>query len=139
MENDLRLPGPKCKSSQIARIIQKYALTVDDDLHVLQLAIMEKPKGAPVLPGTGGLRKIRYAPLRSGKGKRSGSRVCYVYFENYSIVLLVIVYPKNEKVDLSRREKGDQEIDPGHRAGIRERLYEVEVFGRFTFRRRALP
>jgi hypothetical protein len=37
----------------------------DDDLHALQLAIMEKPKGAPVLPGTGGLRKIRYAPLKS--------------------------------------------------------------------------
>jgi hypothetical protein len=41
----------------------------DGDLHALQLAIMAKPKGAPVVSGTGRLRKIRYAPSRSGKGK----------------------------------------------------------------------
>jgi hypothetical protein len=66
---------------------------------------MAKPKGAPVVPGTGGLRKIRYAPLRSGKGKSGGVRVCYVYFEEYAVVLLVLAYPKNERDDLSAIEK----------------------------------
>jgi hypothetical protein len=78
---------------------------LDDDLHALQLAIMAKPKGAPVIEGTSRLRKIRYAPLRSGKGKSGGNRVCYVYFEEYSVVLLVLAYPKNEKDDLSDAEK----------------------------------
>ncbi len=77
----------------------------DDDLHALQLAIMAKPKSAPVVAGTGRLRKIRYAPLKSGKGKSGGARVCYVYFEEYSVTLLVLAYPKNEKDDLSNSEK----------------------------------
>lgn len=77
----------------------------DDDLHALQLAIMAKPKGAPVVSGTGRLRKIRYAPLKSGKGKSGGARICYVYFEEYSVVVLVLAYPKNEKDDLSSAEK----------------------------------
>jgi hypothetical protein len=83
---------------------QKLRLS-DDDLHALQLAIMETPKGAPVVPGTGGLRKIRFAPAQSRRGKSGGSRVCYVYFEEYAIVLLVLAYPKNEKDDLSYAEK----------------------------------
>jgi hypothetical protein len=83
---------------------QKLRLS-DDDLHALQLAIIEKPKGAPVVPGTGGLRKIRFAAAQSAKGKTGGSRVCYVYFEEYAIVLLVLAYPKNEKDDLSHAEK----------------------------------
>jgi hypothetical protein len=66
---------------------------------------MEKPRRAPVLPGTGGLRKIRYAPFKSGRGKSGGSRVCYVHFEEYAIVPLVLAYPKNEKDDLSNAEK----------------------------------
>jgi hypothetical protein len=77
----------------------------DDDLHALQLAIMAKPQGAPVVSGTGRLRKIRYAPLKLGKGKSGGTRVCYVSFEEYSVVLLVLAYPKNEKDDLSNSEK----------------------------------
>jgi hypothetical protein len=77
----------------------------DDDLHALQLAIMAKPRAAPVVPGTGSLRKTRYAPLKSGKGKSGGARVCYVYFEHYSVVFLVLAYPKNEKDDLSVAEK----------------------------------
>jgi hypothetical protein len=77
----------------------------DDDLHALQLTIMEKPKGAPVVPGTRGLRKIRFAPAKSGKGKSGGSRVCYAYFEEYALVLLVLAYPKSEKDDLSNAEK----------------------------------
>jgi hypothetical protein len=43
--------------------------------------------------------------LRSGRGKSGGNRVCYVYFEEYSVVLLVLAYPKNEKDDLSDAEK----------------------------------
>src|SRR5438876_11783109 len=77
----------------------------DDDLHALQLAIMANPKAAPVMPGTGRLRKLRYAPLKSGRAKSGAARVCYVHFEEYAVVLLVLAYPKNEKSDLSTAEK----------------------------------
>lgn len=62
---------------------------------------MANPLGAPVVRGTGGLRKIRFSPLRWTKGKRGAVRVAYVYFEEYKIVLLVVAYAKNERDDLS--------------------------------------
>jgi hypothetical protein len=77
----------------------------DDDLFILQVAIMANPKGAPVVQGTGGLRKLRFSPPRWPKGKSGGVRVCYVYFEEYKIVLLVIAYAKGTKDDLSARER----------------------------------
>ena len=76
----------------------------DDDLWVVQAAIMADPTGPPVIPKTEGLRKIRFAPLRSDKGKRGGMRVCYVYFEEYKKVALAIVYPKSKKDDLTEAE-----------------------------------
>jgi hypothetical protein len=39
------------------------------------------------------------------EGKSGGARVCYVYFEQYSVVVLVLAYPKNEKEGLSGSEK----------------------------------
>jgi len=56
-----------------------------------------------VIPGTGGIRKIRWQA--NGHGKRGGVRVIYyVYNENQPIYLLY-AYPKNVQVDLSSDEK----------------------------------
>lgn len=77
----------------------------DDDLFALQIMIMGDPKGSPLIAGTGGLRKRRFSPPRWWRGKRGALRVCYVYFEQYAIVLLVVVYAKGEKDSLSAREK----------------------------------
>ena len=61
------------------------------------------PEAGDIIPGTGGIRKIRWQS--SGHGKRGGSRVIYyVYSENYHIYLLY-VYPKNIQVNLSDKEK----------------------------------
>jgi hypothetical protein len=81
---------------------ERLGLT-DDDLRVLELAIMARPKGNPVIPGTGGLRKLRFAPVSWRKGKRGGLRVCYVYFDSFAIALLVLIYSKREADDLSSR------------------------------------
>jgi len=77
----------------------------DDELAALQIAIMSDPKFAPVVQGTGGLRKARFAPSRWARGKRGSARVCYVYFEQYSLVLLVLAYSKKDKGNLSAQEK----------------------------------
>ncbi len=77
----------------------------DDVLFALQIAMMGNPKGYPVVPGTGGLRKLRFSPPEWRQGKRGALRVCYVYFEEHAIVLLVIVYTKREKDTLSAQEK----------------------------------
>jgi hypothetical protein len=66
---------------------------------------MCSPKTPPVIPGTGGLRKLRFAPAKWGTGKSGAARVCYVYFEEYGIVLLVYVYDKRQQDNLSDTEK----------------------------------
>lgn len=86
-------------------------LDAEFDLLALQVAIMSQPKGGAVIQGTGGLRKLEFAPPRGlggggrKRGKRNACRVCYVYFEEYHTVLLVTAYAKGRKEDLSNVEK----------------------------------
>jgi hypothetical protein len=77
----------------------------DDDLMALQIMIMAGPKASPVIPGTGGLRKMRFAPAAWRKGKRGAMRVCYVYLEEWAAVLLVVAYSKKEKSTLSQADR----------------------------------
>ncbi len=65
---------------------------------------MSDPEGPPIIAGTGGLRKVRFAIAGSDQGKSGGVRVCYVYFAEYHIVLMVMAYPKNRKDNLSASE-----------------------------------
>lgn len=77
----------------------------DDDLHALEIAIMSDPNRSPIMQDTGGLRKMRFAPPGSGRGKSGAFRVCYVYFEQVQVVHLLVIYAKNEKDNISAREK----------------------------------
>ena len=88
-------------------------LDVEFDLLALQVAIMANPTAGNLVPGTGGLRKLEFAPPRGlggggrKRGKRNACRVCYVYFAEFHIVLLVTAYAKGQKEDLSEDEKTD--------------------------------
>lgn len=62
-----------------------------------------QPDKGDVIPGTGGLRKLRWG--FAGRGKRGGSRVIYYYHRPEWQVLLLTAYAKNEKDDLPEREK----------------------------------
>jgi len=88
---------------------EEMGLDVEFDLLALQVRIMAAPKQGKVIEGTGGLRKMDFAPPNgfSGKkkGKRKSCRVCYVFFEEFHTVLLVVAYPKNKKGDLTHDEK----------------------------------
>lgn len=75
----------------------------DDDLLVLQELLLKDPKLGDVIPGAGGIRKIRI-PIE-GIGKRSGGRVIYIDIEIKECIYLLDVYAKNEKIDLSEKEK----------------------------------
>ena len=41
----------------------------DDDFRSLQNLLMLQPEAGDLIPGTGGLRKLRFADARRGKGK----------------------------------------------------------------------
>jgi len=58
-----------------------------------------------VIPGTGGIRKVRVAA--SGRGKRGGARVIYLFGGDNVPVFLLAVFAKNEKSDLSQAERNN--------------------------------
>ena len=75
----------------------------DDDLRRLQQAILQDPKVGDVIPGTGRLRKMRFA--LEGRGKSGSTRVCYVDFEIKETIFLLAVFAKNEIENLSMEER----------------------------------
>jgi hypothetical protein len=56
--------------------------------------IANNPLSGDVIPGTGGLRKVRYA--RQGTGKRGGVRVVYYNLLDDGKIWLLIVYSKSK-------------------------------------------
>ena len=76
----------------------------EKDRDALHLLIMMDPD-APIVVGTGGLRKMRFSSNRWNVGKRKGTRVCFAYYPEYSVVLLMTVYLKGRKEDLTDAEK----------------------------------
>jgi hypothetical protein len=52
-----------------------------------------------LIPGSGGLRKLRWS-LRN-KGKRGGLRVIYYWEPAAELIYLLFLYPKNQQEDLS--------------------------------------
>lgn len=75
----------------------------DTSYSAFQLLLAERPDMGDVIEGTGGIRKVRVAG--SGRGKRGGSRVIYYHFVSESQIALLLIYPKNEKDDLSSDER----------------------------------
>lgn len=77
----------------------------DEAFHALQSALLANPEMGDVIEGTGGLRKMRQADLRRGKGKRGGLRVIYFWWEIGKQFWLFTLYDKNELDDLSPTER----------------------------------
>ncbi len=55
------------------------------------------------IPGTGGVRKLRYAI--GGRGKSGGVRVIYYFFDEINPILALFLYAKNEQGNLTPAEK----------------------------------
>lgn len=87
-----------------SRLWSQLDLT-DDDLFLVQLAIMCDPQGPPVISGTGGIRKLRFAPGTSDGGKSGGMRCLYRVFDEHNKVVLALVYPKNVRENISADDK----------------------------------
>ena len=73
----------------------------------LQKELVANPQKGDVMPGCGGLRKLRIADPRRQKGKRGGARVIYLHIPEVSQFLMLDIYSKGEKDDLSPAEKKD--------------------------------
>ena len=60
------------------------------------------PEVGKVIPGSGGLRKLRWAA--KGEGKRGGVRVIYFWWLADDKILLLDVYAKGKQEDLAAEE-----------------------------------
>jgi hypothetical protein len=88
----------------------------DDDLASLQLSIMTGSVRGAVIQGTGGARKLRFAPPSWSVGKSGAIRVISADFPKYHTVLLIMAYGKSEQDDL----------DEGDKAAIAELICQCE-------------
>jgi hypothetical protein len=77
----------------------------DESFKGLQNELMENPEAGDVIQGTGGLRKVRYADERRGKGKRGGLRVIYFWKDADDQFWLFTVYDKDEANDLTSDQR----------------------------------
>ena len=74
-----------------------------ESYRLLQLRLVADPEAGVLIPGTGGLRKIRWQG--SGRGKRGGIRAIYYWATKNDVLLMLLAYPKNERDDLSPEQK----------------------------------
>jgi len=75
----------------------------DDEYALLQAALIVNPQLGAVIPGAGGIRKVRWSG--SDRGKRGGTRVIYFAAVAHDTILMLYIYPKNEQEDLSVAQK----------------------------------
>ncbi len=65
--------------------------------------IASDPKVGVVVPGSNGLRKVRFA--FGGRGKSGGARIIYLFGGGDVPVFLLAAFAKNERSDLSAKER----------------------------------
>ncbi len=77
----------------------------DQAYRQLQQELMANPEAGAVIEGTGGLRKLRQADPRRGKGKRGGLRVIYYWWLGGDQFWLFTVYDKDQADDLTAQQR----------------------------------
>jgi hypothetical protein len=73
-------------------------LLTETEISAMETSIAADPEAHPIIIGTGGIRKARWG--RQGKGKSSGVRVIYYYWNADNEVYMLYVYAKKEQADL---------------------------------------
>jgi hypothetical protein len=89
------------ETSAFARRAEKLLSTEEHEELLFFLAL--HPQSGDEIPGTGGVRKVRYAAR--GKGKSGGVRVIYYFFDEANPLYAIFLYGKNEQANLTPEQK----------------------------------
>ena len=83
----------------------------DDGYAALQQTLITNPQAGAVIPGSGGVRKLRWGV--AGRGKRGGIRVVYYVRLRQGQIWMLTVYAKNVSENIPPRvlRKIREEID----------------------------
>jgi hypothetical protein len=87
-----------------------------DGIEAVAGYLIDHPDAGDVIPGAGGLRKLRWAA--KGKGKRGGARIIYLYVVIAARIYLLRCYAKNVKTDLTAGEKKELRQIAAHLKGV---------------------
>jgi hypothetical protein len=74
----------------------------DEERAELVLYLAYNPTAGDVVPGTGGVRKLRWG--LEGRGKRGGARVIFFFHDMEMPLYLLEAYAKNDRVNLTPAE-----------------------------------
>jgi len=74
----------------------------DEELTALQSFLAAAPDAGNLIPGSGGLRKVRWLVLQ--RGKRGGARVIYYWHVATDRIYLIHAYAKNRRDDLTKAQ-----------------------------------
>lgn len=80
-------------------------MMTDEERGLLVDYLAYNPTAGELIPGTGGVRKLRWG--LEGRGKRGGARVVYFYHNETMPLFALTAYAKNERTDLSQADRND--------------------------------
>ncbi|MCP4702574.1 MAG: hypothetical protein GY862_37800 [Gammaproteobacteria bacterium] len=74
----------------------------DDEYKTLQEFLLKTPDAGSKIPGSGGIRKLKWA--LGTHGKRGGFRLIYFLHTSEDVFLMLLAYPKNRQDDLTNEQ-----------------------------------
>lgn len=80
-------------------------LMTDEERTLLVDYLAYNPTAGDLIPGTGGVRKLRWG--LEGRGKRGGARTIYFYHDASIPLFALTAFAKNERADLSQQDRND--------------------------------
>ncbi|NKC13720.1 MAG: transcriptional regulator [Gammaproteobacteria bacterium] len=84
------------ETSKFTKLLSDYLS--DDEYRMLQWHLQEKPESGDIIRGSGGVRKVRWAP--EGKGKSGGVRVIYYWKKSDYEIWMLTIYNKSEQATI---------------------------------------
>ena len=78
------------------------SLLNDDDYQKLQNELIQNPAIGNIIPGSGGIRKVRWK--LQGRGKRGGARVLYYWANKENQIFMLFAYPKNGMENITKEQ-----------------------------------
>jgi hypothetical protein len=88
---------------ETAEFLSAARKLIDDEERVeLVDYLAYNPAAGTVIPGTGGIRKLRWG--LEGRGKRGGARVIYFFHDAGMPLFLLTAYAKNDRDNLSHSD-----------------------------------
>jgi hypothetical protein len=78
-------------------------LLTADEYEELTMYLSTYHHAGDEIPGTGGVRKLRFAAR--GRGRSGGARIIYYFYDDENPLYAIFLFGKNEQVDLTQLQK----------------------------------